>query len=530
MRGTVEVVRLGFDSGQGRLRITTSSYADPERVRYWEETLAPYCRIESIPGRPVPMSALSLLAYQRNSVLLYRFGGPEDVARNASVALVGGHSTLLDLAPRMSTWDGWAGLAVDDTSPVDVEWLWGQVAAGPLPRPAAEVEPAVAGLLAEVLRAPRGRFSVLDLPQDQVVPALFLIREVVGAIADDGRKSRYWSFSSYEVRDDESGTSPEFVFLPGERQFGPAADRVQVARRDDLHHTLATLLLTRYRELAPDLFQAEIRRATGGRPRLDVAIDLLVARLGPGPTATGRHAVAAEGAPEKEPSSTVENPVATPEEEPEAADVPAAGLRDLIRQEETRLEAAARTLTAAEELCRQLRDEYARRQESLEQLRALAGPHDGSTTVTPSAEPKPEDTIETQDEHRPVDRPPTHTVVMPPTGPAGPSNPPTHFPIQRGGPMNATSPPGHLFPVIPSRASSMSGETGMRPAPVDATGRPSWHELTGSVDHNVGRREPEHRDERRFGPRWHDDLKKVRRVLLATLALVAILLTILVVS
>jgi hypothetical protein len=223
---------FGWSHDAGKLDLIAHSYQhDPEATR-WLRKLEAHIRLQPDRNSTVPPEAMSYLDFTDGSVVvLRRVGVGHSIGRNNSHALIGSAAVLtVPVALGLGGWSGW-----QDKSPptqflqtIPAASLAGVADLAEQLRPQAERwESQLSIVLTRLLDDPDSPLSIIGCPDKDRLAMVWALRGVAdGYLRQQYRQSRKWSFSTYEVRHDNTvARLPEIVFLPEKPEGAAPVDR-----------------------------------------------------------------------------------------------------------------------------------------------------------------------------------------------------------------------------------------------------------------------------------------------------------------
>lgn len=233
MTDRVDQLVFAFTDRSG-ISIVSSSLrnGDVDAWDGWDNKLRQHSRLlSSAEGTPPPSTSFSHLAFpDGTAAVLRRFARPGDSGRNVAHALVGDRAALAEAAPRLTYWDGW----LDDapiTTRMDALSLALLV---PDVEPYELNDPLLVPILAAVLARPHDAFSIIGVPEELRLPALWRVR----TLARHAGGGSEWTFSTYEETDRHKFNLPRFIFLAERPQdVIPQPGRVRIDVDDEVSYT-----------------------------------------------------------------------------------------------------------------------------------------------------------------------------------------------------------------------------------------------------------------------------------------------------
>jgi hypothetical protein len=269
----VEQILFGWTAKGGLGPTRHSIGLTDHEVDRWADRLSKYSRLSPtyIDHRAwVPPRAFSYFEFaDRTAALLARFDNGES-GRNNSHALVGPAATLGRHAFVLSNWNGWVAEDPISALPSVDQRDWPHCASRWQDTARLEMQakrPGLVVLVREVLLGDATHFTVRVGTEDDPLPLLTLVRDVLDPVLSLPVAEFEWTFSTYEESDtlheasaQEDG-APRFWFvrsLPTSGLTDRRRVRIDETAEDDPHGALAADLVTNYLR-QPEEYRAIIR-------------------------------------------------------------------------------------------------------------------------------------------------------------------------------------------------------------------------------------------------------------------------------
>lgn len=263
------VDQIVFGHGPDGVAAMRSSLDSAHQAAVWDQRLLPLARLEAFSGNPAPAQSLSYFGFGKDVAVLRRVDSGRTNGRNVAHALVGSPQVLGPFrALALRDWPDWVDEVLDETT---VHALDGHtLPAGPEP---ALIRPDLLRVLvAATLRAPSPHLTVIGAPQEQPVPLVQGLLELLSPLFAGSDRERHWTFSGYEREVSAScKNAAEITFMPVFHEgvtttAGKVVDLASDDAGDDWVAEVARRLVSQYFAEGRQTVAAEIEAASATRP------------------------------------------------------------------------------------------------------------------------------------------------------------------------------------------------------------------------------------------------------------------------